>query len=208
MALNASGTLSANSGVAGTNIALEFGWTPPFSLATKTPRGTVPTSAFNLSAFRGTSNGSTVAPVFAPASPVFFNVGGVGFNSSCTTRIIFNSDGTITRQGNVITSGHSSYLTVPGAGFGADYEIRAVGVIYTGGAMGYANVFGEYISGTYTSPWRSLASAQTLELLADYAYGDIYLDLKGGSIEIRNKLTLATISTTFATGMYSSTMTV
>lgn len=58
MALNASGTINANSGAAGTNIALEFGWTPPFNLATKTPRDTVPTSAFNLSAFRGKSNES------------------------------------------------------------------------------------------------------------------------------------------------------
>ena len=60
MALNTTPPIHANSGAAGTNIALEFGWTPPFSLATKTPRSTVPTAGFNLSAFEGKSNATAL----------------------------------------------------------------------------------------------------------------------------------------------------
>lgn len=97
MTINATPPISANSGAAGTNIALEFGWTTPFSLATKTPRATVPTSGFNVSAFEGKSN------LTVTASPTA--VSGSAGNTTAGSNV------TVTTNANTITpvGGSGSY---------------------------------------------------------------------------------------------------
>lgn len=79
----------------GKSVATEFGWATPFSCATKTPRSTVPTSAFNLSTFVGKANftptlvtftvgGTTVVPAGTTSMRVLV-VGGGGAGGRCTT---------------------------------------------------------------------------------------------------------------------------
>lgn len=64
----------------GHSVATEFSWTTPFSCASKTPRGGVATSGFNLSTFVGKSNGpvisltgrSCVSSTTSPTNPSAF----------------------------------------------------------------------------------------------------------------------------------------
>lgn len=181
MTLNATGTISANSGVAGTNIALEFGWTPPFSLATKTPRGGVATSAFNLSAFYGKSNSTgTIVSPFITWNAIGSSTPGVNAIGS----VVFNSNGTVTGANINGSAGSPNWITPTTTGIGAGYWVRFT--VTTGTAsINQAATWTNLASSLYIRK-SSITGAQnctfTIEVATDAAGAHIVLTSPGNIV--------------------------
>ena len=106
----------------GKSVATEFGWATPFSCATKTPRGGVATSGFNLSTFVGKSGAPTIVP-----SLTAWSCRGDGVSGNSTQGIFYvNGDGTLSGGaiGGTVTSGSANWATPTTAGTGNSYYVK------------------------------------------------------------------------------------
>ena len=171
--------------------------------------GAVPSSGtLNLSVFRGTS---AFALAYNPNESFFMQESAVNtYSVQSAAYITVNADGTITRHSTVggtifdtNTSGPTAWGTPTTSGIGSDYEV-SVNISYfnrtnlTGCTYDIFGV-GTGVTTGYTSSWYTLSSARSITVQAQATYsGGIYYDALThleGTLYIRNKTTLAQIST-------------
>jgi hypothetical protein len=180
----------------GKSVATEFGWTPPFNLASKTPRGGVATAGFNLSAFVGKGNQPLA---FAGNSSVtvvndMFGTGQVG-----QTQLWLYSNGTI--SGTIANYSPASSLLTPSSytlpittGIGSQFEARFFGTVaHTGSpASAYTSAFGtNLVVGAFDTGWVSLSSSR---LITNTALPPGNTSFSSGTLQIRRVSNSETIS--------------
>jgi hypothetical protein len=144
-----------------------------------------PSGAISMSNFYGTGPSPNFTLAFNNGDDFFIQSVVIG---TTYVRIYINTDASITKYGND-SVGPTAWGSPSTGGIGSSYEFRVVMsslYIESGGTFMVAGV--NYTSAT-TTPWYTISSNQLIE-----AYSYYFETYSGGTIEIRNTSTLATIS--------------